>query len=89
MHECGHGSLFRSARLNRVFGFVFGVVSGMPQYVWSAHHRFHHANNGNWAKYRGPLSIVSVDDYAAMNVAQQRRYDNARNVWRNWRKKQA
>jgi len=33
MHECGHGSLFRTQRLNRAFGFLLGVVSGMPQYV--------------------------------------------------------
>ena len=33
MHECGHGSLFRTQSLNRAFGFVLGVISGMPQYV--------------------------------------------------------
>ena len=43
MHECGHRSLFRTQRLNRAFGFVLGVVTGMPQYVWSQHHDFHHA----------------------------------------------
>jgi omega-6 fatty acid desaturase (delta-12 desaturase) len=48
MHECGHGSLFRTRSLNRACGFLLGVVSGMPQYVWSQHHNFHHANNGNW-----------------------------------------
>ncbi len=41
MHDCGHGSLFRTARLNKAFGFIFGVVWGMPQYVWSQHHAFH------------------------------------------------
>lgn len=81
MHECGHGSLFRSARLNQVFGFVFGVLSGMPQYVWSKHHMFHHSTNGNWSRYRGPLNIVAVDDYAAMTPQQQRRYRNARSLW--------
>jgi omega-6 fatty acid desaturase (delta-12 desaturase) len=81
MHECGHGSLFRTGRLNRAFGFIFGVVSGMPQYVWSMHHQHHHSTNGNWAKYRGPLNIVTVADYAAMTAGQQRRYRNARNIW--------
>ena len=28
MHECGHGSLFRTAWLNRALGFVFGVLAG-------------------------------------------------------------
>jgi acyl-lipid omega-6 desaturase (Delta-12 desaturase) len=74
MHECGHGSLFRSQRLNRAFGFILGVVSGMPQYVWSQHHNFHHANNGNWEKYRGLYTTLSVDEYAAMTDAQQRLY---------------
>jgi len=81
MHDCGHGSLFRTARLNKTFGFIFGVVSGMPQYVWSQHHAYHHATNGNWAKYRGPLAIVSVKEYAAMTDRQQRDYQRARNIW--------
>lgn len=74
MHDCGHGSLFHSQRLNRAFGFVFGVISGMPQYVWSQHHNFHHTHNGNWQKYRGPYTTLSVDEYAAMTVARQRMY---------------
>ena len=74
MHECGHGSLFRSRRLNATFGFIFGVVSGMPQYVWSKHHNYHHAHNGNWTKYRGLYSTLSVDEYAAMSATRQRIY---------------
>ncbi len=81
MHECGHGSLFRTPRLNKAFGFLFGVVSGMPQYVWSEHHAFHHATNGNWAKYRGPLAVVTVDELAAMTAKQQRKYQRARSIW--------
>jgi omega-6 fatty acid desaturase (delta-12 desaturase) len=81
MHECGHGSLFRTMQLNRTFGFLFGVVTGMPQYVWSRHHQHHHATNGNWAKYRGPLNVIPVDEYAAMSERQQRRFRNSRNIW--------
>lgn len=81
MHECGHGSLFRTGRLNRAFGFVFGVACGMPQYVWSRHHQYHHSTNGNWARYRGPLGIVPVAEYAAMTTTQQRRYRQSRNIW--------
>jgi len=81
MHECGHGSLFRSGRLNRGFGFVFGVISGMPQFVWSQHHQFHHAHNGNWDRYRGPLNIVTTTHYDAMSAPQQRQYRNARRLW--------
>jgi acyl-lipid omega-6 desaturase (Delta-12 desaturase) len=74
MHECGHGSLFRSQWLNRASGFTLGVLSGMPQYVWSQHHNYHHAHNGNWEKYRGPYTTRSVEEYAAMSTANQRMY---------------
>jgi omega-6 fatty acid desaturase (delta-12 desaturase) len=74
MHECGHGSLFRSRWLNRAAGFLLGVVSGMPQYVWSQHHNYHHAHNGNWDKYRGPYTTLTVDEYAALTRARQRMY---------------
>jgi omega-6 fatty acid desaturase (delta-12 desaturase) len=74
MHECGHSSLFRTHRLNRAFGFLLGVVSGMPQYVWSRHHSYHHAHNGNWEKYRGLYTTLSVDEYAAMTDVRQRLY---------------
>ncbi len=74
MHECGHGSLFRTQRLNRAFGFALGVVTGMPQYVWSQHHNYHHAHNGDWEVYRGPYATPSVNEYAAMTEMQQRLY---------------
>ena len=74
MHECGHGSLFRSRWLNRAAGFLLGVISGMPQFVWAQHHNYHHAHNGNWDRYRGPYTTLSVDEYAALTRSQQRMY---------------
>lgn len=74
MHDCGHGSLFRSQRLNRIFGFLLGVVAGMPQYVWAQHHNYHHNHNGNWEKYRGPYTTLSVDEYASLAPGSQRFY---------------
>jgi acyl-lipid omega-6 desaturase (Delta-12 desaturase) len=74
MHECGHGSLFRSPWLNRAVGFLLGVLSGMPQYVWAQHHNYHHAHNGDWDRYRGPYTTLSVDEYAALSRGRQRMY---------------
>lgn len=81
MHDCGHGSLFRSRRLNQVTGFCLGVLTGMPQFVWAQHHNYHHANNGNWARYRGPLSILSVEEFAALPEGKQRLYTAVRTMW--------
>jgi len=52
----------------------------MPQYVWAQHHNYHHVTNGNWAKYRGPLAILSVDEYDALTPRQRRAYVRARHV---------
>lgn len=80
MHECGHGSLFKTQKLNRALGFVFGVISGMPQYVWSRNHHYHHQTNGNWDRYRGPLSTLSIDEYAQLSPAGQRAYRLTRHL---------
>jgi len=59
MHDAGHGCLFVSPKQNRIAGFIMGVMCGVPEYVWSKHHAYHHATNGNWEKYRGPLAVLS------------------------------
>ncbi len=74
MHDCGHDSLFRGRTLNQAFGFMLGVLTGMPQYVWAKHHNFHHAHNGNWEKYRGPYATRSIAEYEAMTHGQQAFY---------------
>jgi omega-6 fatty acid desaturase (delta-12 desaturase) len=80
MHDCGHASLFRSKALNRIGGFLLGVLAGMPQPVWAENHRYHHTTNGNWAKYRGPLNVACVTDYLAMNDRERRRYRITRDI---------
>ena len=80
LHECGHGSVFRSRALNTGFGFIFGVLSGMPQYVWAQHHDYHHRTNGDWDSYRGPLSTLSVAEFEALPASAQRRYLRARHI---------
>ena len=35
MHDCGHNSLFTTRKLNRFFGFLLGLVNGIPQKSWS------------------------------------------------------
>jgi omega-6 fatty acid desaturase (delta-12 desaturase) len=81
LHDCGHGSLFRTPALNRSFGFVLGVISGIPQQVWSLNHLYHHATNGNWFRYRGPLNIISALEYGLLTRRQQGRYRMSRNLW--------
>ena len=81
MHDCGHKSIFRTQLFNTIGGFFTGVFVGMPQYVWTQHHNYHHSTNGNWEKYRGPLNILSVNEYPKLSPGQQRRYRLSRNIF--------
>ena len=74
MHDCGHYSLFRRARVNRAVGFLLGVVNGLPQYPWSRGHAYHHKHNGNWDRYRGPIAVRSVEQFDALSPFGQRLY---------------
>jgi omega-6 fatty acid desaturase (delta-12 desaturase) len=74
MHDCGHGSLFASQRANQLVGFLAGVMTGMPQFVWSKNHSYHHSTNGDWVKYGGVFNIASTDRYARMSEREKTRY---------------
>lgn len=80
MHDCGHKSMFNNKTLNSIGGFLNGVFVGMPQYVWSQHHNYHHSTNGNWEKYRGPLNILSVDEFSKLSPGKQKSYRLTRNI---------
>lgn len=81
LHDCGHNCLYKSPQANALAGFIFGVMCGVPQYVWSKHHDYHHSTNGNWNKYRGPLSVLSIDEYSKLNNKQKRTYARQRKLF--------
>ena len=80
MHDAGHNCLFLTARQNSIAGFIMGVMCGVPAYVWSKHHAYHHSTNGNWNKYRGPLSVLSSNEYSKLSEKKKKSYVNSRNI---------
>ncbi|GAA6135856.1 fatty acid desaturase [Oceaniserpentilla sp. 4NH20-0058] len=80
MHDAGHGCLFVTPRQNSIVGFIMGVLCGVPEYVWSKHHAYHHATNGNWSKYRGPLAVLSSEEFSKLSEKKQKSYQNSRNI---------
>jgi len=74
MHDCGHYSLFRSRRANRVVGFILGVINAIPQYAWSRDHAYHHKTNGDWERYRGIADFLSTEEFAQLSAADQKLY---------------
>ncbi len=79
MHDCGHNSLFTQSKLNRLFGFLLGLVNGIPQKSWSIDHAFHHRNNGNWEIYKGPIDVLSLEDYNSLSKREKIFYKLSRN----------
>lgn len=75
MHDCGHYSLFRSKRVNRIVGFLLGVINAMPQYGWSRDHAYHHKTNGDWERYRGVADFLSTQEFSQLSPFQQRLYE--------------
>lgn len=80
MHDCGHNALFSKPKANSWVGFILGVFCGVPQYVWSKHHDYHHATNGNWEKYRGPLAVLSVEEYQNLDAKKRAQYAKNRRI---------
>ena len=78
MHDCGHGSLFESAWLNRLVAFPLGVLNAIPQYNWSRDHAFHHQHNGNWEIYKGPIDVITLRDYKEMTLKERAFYKLSR-----------
>ncbi|HIK17610.1 MAG TPA: fatty acid desaturase [Leptolyngbyaceae cyanobacterium M33_DOE_097] len=75
MHDCGHSSLFRSKRMNRIIGFLLGVINAMPQYGWSRDHAYHHKTNGDWERYRGVADFLSTEEFSQLDSLNQRLYE--------------
>jgi omega-6 fatty acid desaturase (delta-12 desaturase) len=81
MHDCGHYSLFKSRYVNRIVGFVLGLVNGIPQYWWSRDHAYHHKTNGDWERYRSIGDFLSTDEFAQLSPFDQKLYDLLRRPW--------
>lgn len=75
MHDCGHYSLFRSKKVNRIMGFIFGVINAIPQYPWSRGHAYHHKTNGDWERYQGPSALITTEKFLKLTPSAQKRYE--------------
>jgi omega-6 fatty acid desaturase (delta-12 desaturase) len=63
-HDCGHGSFFRSERLNTIVGVITGLLVFTPYHRWHRDHRIHHQTVGNLDKRgTGDVVTLTVDEY--------------------------
>ena len=63
-HDCGHGSFFRSKRLNAVIGVITGLLVFTPYHRWHRDHHIHHQTVGNLEKRGvGDVMTLTVEEY--------------------------
>ena len=68
MHDCGHGSFFRSRRANDIVGFITGALTLTPYAQWRREHAIHHATSGNLeGRGVGDIATLTVREYLALS----------------------
>jgi omega-6 fatty acid desaturase (delta-12 desaturase) len=65
-HDCCHGSFFASLRVNRIIGYVSGILTFTPFEDWQRSHADHHLTLGDLDR-RGVCHVwmLTVEEYLA------------------------
>ena len=67
LHDCGHGSYFRSMKANDWVGTLCGVFTFTPYFQWRHHHAIHHASAGDLERRGvGDVLTLTVQEYLAL-----------------------
>jgi omega-6 fatty acid desaturase (delta-12 desaturase) len=65
-HDCGHGSYFRSQKVNDLIGCCLSMLTIIPYHFWKQTHAMHHATSGNLDKRGvGDVDVITLDEYLA------------------------
>jgi omega-6 fatty acid desaturase (delta-12 desaturase) len=67
LHDCGHGSFFKSTRANDWLGSVCGVLTFTPYFQWRHAHAIHHASSGDLDRRGvGDILTLTVREYRTL-----------------------
>jgi omega-6 fatty acid desaturase (delta-12 desaturase) len=67
-HDCGHGSFFRSKKLNAIVGFIAGIITFVPYHHWTHKHAIHHATCSDLDRRgMGDVWTLTVKEYEALS----------------------
>src|SRR4029079_3095989 len=80
MHDCAHGSFFRSKRANTIVGWITGVLTLTPFTQWRHAHALHDASSGDLARRgRGDFDTLTVREYESRSRWGRFKYRVVRN----------
>ncbi len=66
-HDCGHGSLFRSKKVNDILGSITGLLTFTPYFQWRKNHAIHHAHAGDLDQRGvGDVWTLTVKEFVAL-----------------------
>ena len=67
LHDCGHGSFFKSTAANDFLGSLCGVLTMTPYFRWRHDHAIHHASSGDLERRgTGDVKTLTVNEYLAL-----------------------
>jgi len=67
-HDCGHGSFFKSKKLNTFVGIITGLMVFTPYHRWHHDHFIHHNTVGNLDKRGiGDVITLTVKEYLSLS----------------------
>jgi omega-6 fatty acid desaturase (delta-12 desaturase) len=80
LHDCGHGSFFKSRTANAIVGSIAGMLTFTPYYHWSRMHSLHHATSGDLDRRgTGDVWTMTVQEYLEASRWRRFAYVLARN----------
>ncbi|MGI5484895.1 fatty acid desaturase [Streptomyces lavendofoliae] len=80
LHDCGHGSFFRSRKANDMLGTFCGLLAFVPYNQWRQAHALHHATSGDLDRRgAGDVPTLTVREYLARSRWGRLRYRLFRN----------
>jgi omega-6 fatty acid desaturase (delta-12 desaturase) len=69
LHDCGHGSFFKSSRANHFVGTICGILTNTPYFQWTREHAIHHATSGDLDRRgTGDVNTLTVKEYLALTT---------------------
>ena len=79
-HDCGHGSFFKTKKVNNSVGLICSLFTWTPYYYWQRGHAIHHAHTGNLEKRGiGDIHTMTVSEYKQLSKFAQLKYRLYRN----------
>jgi len=79
-HDCGHGSFYKSQKLNHTIGFISGLLTFTPYFHWRWEHSVHHSASGDLDRRgTGDVWTMTVEEYTSSTPRQRLGYRLFRN----------